>query len=361
MRTLPTSNKIKINWLLIKEKDGAADNKINITAASPHSIVSGKLLKIDKYKTESSFLPQENENPINTAIEASIAEAKVSHQNKIYYPEINLNKLDVARYYEFAANWILPYIKARPLSIFRCINGIAGNCFFQKHLPSQSLKNIINIKIKKDDKEIDSFMVKTINGLIELIQLGALEIHIWGERCPHNGYPDQIVFDLDPGENIIWQQVIDTGLLLRDILAELNLTSFVKTTGGKGLHINVPIKPIYYWQQIHAFAKTIANTLVKLNPSLYIATAVKTERQNKIFIDYLRNSQGATSIAPYSTRAKPGALIATPLTWDELNLKIHSNHFTLINIKERLRCLKEDPWESFLTLNQQLPNNMLAY
>lgn len=360
----------KTNWLLRKEQDEAADKTTDITAERPESVISGKKLQIDSESSASLAKPKKstvkktkiaNRKKKSDSITNSpvIAGVTISHPDKIFYPEINLTKLAVAQYYEAIAQWMLPYIKGRPLNVLRCPDGIAGECFFQKHLTHKLPAGIEKIAIAQNDKTIDSFIIKNITGLIHLAQLGVLEFHVWGEIYTHSGKPDQIIFDLDPETNIGWQQIIETALLLKDILTDLDLTSFVKTTGGKGLHIEVPIKPIYTWQQIHNFAKAIANTLVKLNPDLYIATAAKAKRRNKIFIDYLRNSQSATAVAPYSLRARTGAPIATPLTWEEVSKKIPSNYFTINNISARLSKLKKDPWLKFFKLKQTLTKEML--
>jgi bifunctional non-homologous end joining protein LigD len=298
-------------------------------------------------------LKQNNHN------ESVVAGVTITHPDKIFYPTIKLSKLAVARYYESVADWLLPYVKNRPLNIMRCPDGIEGECFFQKHITHKLPAGIEQVTITQNDKTMDSFIIKNISGLINLVQFGALEFHTWGESSLQSGHPDQVIFDLDPETNITWPQIIETALLLKDVLADLDLISFVKTTGGKGLHIVVPLKPIYNWQQIHQFAKAVANTLVKLNPKLFIATTAKAKRSHKIFIDYLRNSQGATAIAPYSTRARAGAPVAMPLAWDELSEKITSNYFTVNNIQERLAKLKRDPWQKFFKLKQILSKEIL--
>lgn len=350
LRTPSFKKNNKTNWLLRKEQDKAADKTNDITAERPESVISGGKLSIDQSPSKIKAKVASN----------NVAGVTITHPDKIFYPEINLSKIAIARYYESVADWILPYVKERPLSVMRCPDGITSDCFFQKHLKHKLPKDIERISINQNGKIVNSFIINSMAGLINLVQLGVLEFHTWGESYSHSGYPDHVIFDFDPEANITWQQTIEATLALREILYDINLVSFVKTTGGKGLHVVVPVKPIYTWQQIHHFAKSIANTLAKLNPNLFIATAAKAKRHNKIFVDYLRNSQSATAIAPYSTRARPNAPIATPLAWEELSEKIPSNYFTVNNIAKRLANLKTDPWKKFFKLKQTISKEILA-
>lgn len=288
-----------------------------------------------------------------------VANVKISNPNKIFFPSIQLTKLGMAKYYYTIAKRMLPHIKNRPLNILRCPDGIAGECFRQKHLTHQLPLSIEKTSFKHKDKKIDGFIIRNIQGLINLVQLGAVEFHIWGELYSRQGFPDQIVFDLDPDTRITWPQLVDAAFLLKKTLLNLKLKSFVKTTGGKGLHITVPIKPIYTWSQIHTFAKAVANTLVKLNPSLFIATMSKDKRKNKIFIDYMRNSEGATFIAPYSIRINSSASVALPLSWAQLKKTTSSDEFTVENIADFLARSKKQPWENFFRLRQKFTKEII--
>jgi bifunctional non-homologous end joining protein LigD len=191
-------------------------------------------------------------------------------------------------------------------------------------------------------------------GLFGLVQLGALEIHTWGSRADDFEHPDILVFDLDPDVAVEYQAVIDAAHALRQAFAQVNLESFVKTTGGKGLHVCVPITPELGWEQIKSFTGHVAEAMAQGSPELYVATQSKAKRKGKTFIDYLRNARGATFIAPYSTRARANAPVATPLDWDELSTKLPPSHFTLRNLPERLARLKHDPFERLAQLRQRL-------
>ncbi len=295
----------------------------------------------------------------NTTTKSTVAGVLIKNPDKIFFPEINLTKLELAQYYHAVAKWMLPYIKDRPLNILRCPDGIEGECFRQKHLTHKLPAAIKKIMIKHKGSKMDGFLIHDVEGLINLIQLGSVEFHIWGELYSQQGFPDQIVFDLDPDSEVDWRQMIDAAFLLKDVLLDLKLISFVKTTGGKGLHVTIPIKPLYSWQQVRAFAQAVANTLVKINPKLFIATASKTKRKNKIFVDYFRNIEGATFVAPYSTRVHPSAPIAMPLTWNELKKTTASDDFTVMNTQQRWARLKKDPWHNFFHLKQIFTKELL--
>ena len=194
-----------------------------------------------------------------------------------------------------------------------------------------------------------------VTGLLSLVQAGVVEIHPWGSTIDKLEQPDRLIFDLDPGENVPWTAVIDAAHDVRDRLAALGLQSFVKTSGGKGLHTVAPIHPEAGWAEIKHFAKIFAETMAKQRPDRYVATASKRARDERIFVDYLRNDRGATAVAAYSTRALPRASVSTPLEWDELSPGLRSDRFAVGNLLHRLSSLKRDPWQGFFKLRQRLP------
>lgn len=278
----------------------------------------------------------------------------LSNPDKILYLEQKITKLDLANYYEHVQNWILPHITKRFLTIVRCPEGQQKKCFYQRHL-DEKIKNIYTLHHQTKSTKADTyFYVKDKFGLITLVQLGVLEIHPWGCRIDSPEKPDLIIFDLDPSPEVKWRKVIEAAFFVKENLGKLNLTSFVKTTGGKGLHIVVPIKRLYSWDKIKLFAQTFVTYLQALNPDLYVSQLSKSKRKGKIFIDYLRNQRGASAIAPYSTRAKKNAPIATPLAWNELSPQIKSDTFTIKTLPKRLAHLSKDPWEGFFSLKQTL-------
>lgn len=278
----------------------------------------------------------------------------LSNPDRILYPEANITKLDLAEYYEEIHQWILPYIINRPLTLLRCPKGWNNKCFYQKHLHDISTKHLYKIDIKEKSKTRTYTYIKDLDGLLSLVQLGVLEIHAWGCHIDDIEHPDMITFDLDPAPDVPWSKVMQCAKFIRKQLTAIKLNSFVKTTGGKGLHIVVPIKPYYDWSQIKDFTHAFVAALVAQNPHDFVSTITKSKRKGKIFIDYLRNQRGATAVAAYSTRARENCPVSTPLSWEELSSKIKSNTFTIQNLPKRLKKLKKDPWAGFLKLKQSL-------
>lgn len=283
----------------------------------------------------------------------------LSHPDKLLYPDVNITKLDLANYYNQIAEWILPYILQRPLTLLRCPNGEKKKCFYQRHLTSKT-ENLYAISLSdKTNKSEPYLYIKNILGLMELIQLGVLEIHPWASQIDKIEKPDFITFDLDPGLDTEWKKLIEAAYFVKDNLQKINLKSFVKTTGSKGLHVVIPIKRLYGWDKVKIFAHTFTQYLVMQNPQLLVANMSKAKRRGKIFVDYLRNQRGASSIAPYSTRIRANAAVATPLNWNELTTRIKSDTFTVKNLPQRLAKLKHDPWKDFFIIKQKLSLPMI--
>ena len=201
--------------------------------------------------------------------------------------------------------------------------------------------------------------IDDVAGLISLVQMGVLEIHVWGSRAGQLEKPDRLIFDLDPDPSVDWPQVVTAAREVRRLLEELGLTSFLKTTGGKGLHLVVPVQPRTEWDEAKAFCRAVADFMVRAAPDRFIATMSKAARKGKIFIDYLRNGRGATAVAPFSTRAKPGATVSAPIAWEELSPKLRSDHFTIENMPARLAKLKQDPWADMAKTRQSITAAMM--
>jgi bifunctional non-homologous end joining protein LigD len=238
------------------------------------------------------------------------------------------------------------------LSLLRCPSGTAAKCFFAKH-PWHGLDASVR-RVDTGDKE-PTIAVDDLTGLLSLVQASVVEIHPWGSTIDHLEKPDRLIFDLDPGENVRWEVVIEAAHDVHDRLAALSLQSFVKTSGGKGLHIVAPIQPEAGWEEVKTFTKTVADTMAKERPDRYVATVAKRARRARIFVDYLRNDRGATAIAAYSTRTLLRASVSTPLSWNELSPGLRSDHFTVGNLLHRLSRLKRDPWQGFFKIRQRLP------
>ncbi len=280
----------------------------------------------------------------------------LTHPKKLLYPTDNITKQDISQYYLAIKDWILPYIINRPLSILRCPGGIDSACFYQKHLPEDNKANAIQtISIQEKTKRENYIYIKNIEGLMQLIQMGTLEIHPWGAAITNIERPDYLTFDLDPADDVPWKNVVNAAFLLKDEFEHLGLTTFLKTTGGKGLHIVIPIQPRYTWAQVNHFAKTFSHYLMLKFPDQFIDTMSKSKRKGKIFVDYLRNHRGATAVAAFSTRARKGAPVSMPLTWEKLTPKVHADHFTVLNGVKHINKLSVDPWQGFFSIKQKLP------
>jgi bifunctional non-homologous end joining protein LigD len=289
-----------------------------------------------------------------------VAGIALSHPERIVYPEQGLTKLDLARYYEAIANWILPYVVNRPLTLVRCPQGRGHHCFYQRHVTESTPQPLRGVTIEEKDGPAECVVLDDLAGLVTLVQMGVLEIHPWGSRADDPERPDRLVFDLDPGEGVAWKAVIEGAKRVRDKLEELGLESFVRTTGGKGLHVVVPLVRRAGWDEAKAFAESVANALVQEEPDKYLATMSKARRRGKVFVDFFRNQRGATAVGSYSTRAREGAPVATPLAWNELTPKLSAAQFTVITVPGRLAKLKKDPWKDFPTVRQSLTAKILS-
>ncbi|MFN2378350.1 MAG: DNA ligase D [Candidatus Binatia bacterium] len=279
----------------------------------------------------------------------------ISNSSKVLYPDPGVTKGELAAYYAAVAPWILPHVAGRPLTILRCPDGYDGECFFQKNaagLPPEIER--VAIPNPKGGKDSTYGVVRDAAGLVALLQLGALEFHIWGSKVEHLEKPDRIVFDLDPGPGVPWREVVEGAHFVRATLAKLGLTSLALLTGGKGVHVVLFVKPEYGWAIVKEFAHAVVKSIVRSDPARYTAHLAKVHRQGKIFLDYLRNGRGATAVAPYSTRSRPGAPVAVPIDWKELIDDIAPDEFHVRDLQERLQRLKADPWTDAAAAPQSL-------
>ena len=283
---------------------------------------------------------------------------RLTHPAKILDTESGLTKQMLADYYWAIGENMLPHIADRPISLVRCPESSTKPCFYQKHVNAMLPRNIGTVMIsdKQSGKPEPYITLSSQESLASLAQLGVLEIHPWGSCNDDIEHPDRIIFDLDPDESLEWSTVTEAAIDVRKRLKKLGLESFLKTTGGKGLHIVVPIKPELDWVTIKSFTRNFVLTMEKASPKLYLSKMTKAARIGKIYLDYLRNERGATAVAPYSPRARTGAPVSMPLAWKELNLK-ERPEFRVSNYAEWQARLKSDPWKNLLSLRQTLPKN----
>jgi bifunctional non-homologous end joining protein LigD len=282
----------------------------------------------------------------------------LTHPERILWPEAGITKQGLADYYADIADWILPHIGGRVLSLLRCPSGTNEQCFFAKHPFAGLSKAVRQVDVGEPEPML---ALDSLEGLLSLVQAGVVEIHPWGSRVDDLDHPDRLIFDLDPGEGAPWDAVIAAAGEVRDRLHARGLTSFVKTTGGKGLHVVVPIEPTARWEEAKAFTASVAEAMAADHPERYVATITKRARRGRIYIDYLRNDRGSTAVAAYSTRSLPQASVSTPLAWEELSNGLRSDHFTVGNLRNRLAFLKRDPWQGFFSARQRIPGRVEAF
>lgn len=284
------------------------------------------------------------------------ARIALTHPDRIYWPKEGVTKQGLADYYAQVWPFMAPFVVDRPLSLLRCPDGIDGKQrFFQKHAWRGMNKAVGQIKDPKDKSGEPLLRILDFDGLAALVQSATLEIHPWGATTKALEKPDMITMDLDPGEDVAWSAVIEGAQLLKQLIEADGLTAFVKTSGGKGLHVVVPLKPSANWAAVKAYAKALATAAARAEPDKYLAVATKAKRKGRIFIDYLRNGRGATAVAPFSTRARPGAAVSTPIAWEELTDAIGPASFTVDTVPNRLAALKQDPWEGFFDAAGTVP------
>ena len=271
---------------------------------------------------------------------------ELTHPDRLYWPDDGVTKQGLADYYAEVWPRMAPFVVGRALALVRCPDGVTGQKFFQKHAWKGVSAAIALVEDPREKGE-PLISIRDLDGLTALVQMAVLEIHPWGSTVSDWERPDTIVMDLDPGEDVAWETVIEAATEVRRRLEEAGLAAFVKTSGGKGLHVVAPVKPKAEWPAVKAFTKAIADAMAADSPDRYVATIVKAKRTGKILIDYLRNQRGMTAIAAYSTRARPGAAVSMPIGWDELGPGIGPAHFTVFNAPARLAALARDPWDGF--------------
>jgi bifunctional non-homologous end joining protein LigD len=277
---------------------------------------------------------------------------KLTHPDRIYWEDVGITKQDLADYYTAVWKWMAPHVTGRVLALVRCPEGATAECFFQKHASAGVDKKRLHLVAEPDGDQ--SISVDDLDGIIALVQAGVLEIHTRGTTIDHLEEADRLVFDLDPGPGIGWKDIVAAARDVRERLAALGLKSFLKTSGGKGLHVVLPIR-YTPWDDAKAFCRSIAEQMAADHPDRYTATVKIAARGNRIFIDYLRNSREATAVAPYSTRARPGAPVSAPITWEELGTLKSASRYTVQNLSQRLARLRKDPWKDIGRMKQALP------
>jgi len=296
-------------------------------------------------------MPRKGEPP--APVRAVVAGVRLSTPDRVYYPESGITKSELAQYYERMADRVLPGLVQRPLSLVRCPEGREGECFYQKRAWRSIPDAVPRVVVKKGRPAYA--MVSDLSSLVALVQVGVLEVHAWGARADALERPDVLVVDIDPDPALPWSRVAEAAFLLRELLETLELFPFVRSTGGKGLHVVVPLVPRSTWDELKQFAQAVAGQLVRAAPDRFTATMSKARRPGKIFLDIFRNAPEATAIASWSTRARPGAPVAATLAWSELEAN-QAPRVTLRDAPARLEL--PDPWASFEGSRRRLTESM---
>jgi bifunctional non-homologous end joining protein LigD len=282
------------------------------------------------------------------------APVRLTHPGKVLDAESGMTKQMLADYYWSVAEWMLPHVADRPVSLVRCPEGSGNPCFFQKHVNHLLPAGIGSIDIADKKGKVEPYItLNTAEALAGLAQIGVLEVHPWGSQNEDLERADRLIFDLDPDETLAWKVLAEAASEVRSRLKKIGLESFLKTTGGKGLHVVAPIQPELEWPAIKEFAHSFVNAMAKANPALYLTKMTKSERKGKIYLDYLRNERGATSVAAYSPRARIGGPVSMPLDWTELKLA-ERPVFRVTELAEWRDRLKKDPWKKMAAVKQRV-------
>ena len=298
-----------------------------------------------------------NRSPRRTADAVVVAGIPLSHANRVIFPELGVSKLDLARYYESIANWIVPHLEGRPLTLLHCPAGMTGPCGYLKHAKAWGPSALRRVRIQEKTKVGEYLVADSISAVVALAQMGVVEIHTWNSDAKDVDRPNRIVWDLDPGPAVSWTATVAAARLLHDVLRTLGLASWVKTTGGQGLHVVVPIAPSRPWSECLSFSKDVSEALVRTNPTLYTTAFSKRGREEKILIDYLRNNRTNTSVCAYSPRARSGAPVSVPIDWADLQRR--PPRWNLITVQRRLQRLRVDPWAGYWRSQQRIAKDAI--
>jgi bifunctional non-homologous end joining protein LigD len=296
--------------------------------------------------------------PELTLISPRVSGVRISHPDRVIYPDLSISKLQLARYFERVGEWILPHVAGRPLTLVHCPAGLAAPCNYLKHAKAWGPNALRRVRIQEKTKIGEYLVADSIEAVVSLAQMGVVEIHTWNSTADDVERPNRLVWDLDPGPDVTWPQVVAAAKLVRDVLATLGLTSWVKTTGGRGLHVVVPLAPRRRVAACLQFSQAVAQAIERTNTRLYTTTFAKAGRERKILIDYLRNNRTNTSVCAFSPRARPGAPVSMPIEWSEL--REPPGRWTMLTVPRRVAHLRRDPWTKYWTSAQNITDASFA-
>src|SRR5688572_7093956 len=284
-------------------------------------------------------------------MDASVRGIRISNPDRVVYPDLGRTKLDLVRYYDAVTERMLPHVENRPLTLVHCPAGLQAPCNYMRHRRVWGPSVLKRVAIKEKTKTGEYLAVVNLEGIVALAQMGIIEVHTWNSTIDDVERPNRTVWDLDPGPDVAFADVIKGAIAVRNLLDTLGLQSWVKTTGGHGIHVVAPLTPQRQWDECLAFAKAVAEALSRTDPSRYTTTFAKAGREQKILIDYLRNNRTNTSVAAFSARAKPSATISMPVSWKQLTARLQPAAFTVTTAPKKLRT---DPWRDYWTCKQKI-------
>ncbi|CAN5331649.1 hypothetical protein BH10PSE17_BH10PSE17_01680 [soil metagenome] len=278
---------------------------------------------------------------------------RITHGERVIDASTGITKAELVAWYDKAADALLPHLAARPVSLVRAPDGIEAEIFFTKHSAPSRMPLLTQLDPSLDPAHPPLIAIASAGALVQAAQFNTVEFHTWNATVKKIEQPDRFVFDLDPGEGSTWSALQDGARQVRALLDELGLVSFLKTSGGKGLHIVVPVTPKLEWDAVKNFSKQVVDHLADTRPAQFVAKSGPANRVGRIFIDYLRNGRGSTTVAAFSARARPGLGVSVPIGWDELEALDSAAHWTIRNAEERLGAA-HDPWAAYARTRQTL-------
>jgi bifunctional non-homologous end joining protein LigD len=285
-----------------------------------------------------------------TGFAPTVAGVRISHPERLIYRDLEISKIELARYYERIAEWVVPHVAGRPLTLVHCPAGVAGPCHFLKHAKAWGPNALRRVRIQEKTKVGEYLVADSVEAVVSLAQMGIVEIHTWNSTADDVDRPNRVVWDLDPGPMVSWKQIVKAATLVRDVLETLGLRSWVKTTGGHGVHVVVPLKPKRTVGECLEFSRAVSEAITKSDPRTYTTAFAKAGRERQILIDYLRNNRTNTSVCAFSPRARPGATVSMPLGWDDLVSP--PDRWTLLTVPDHLERRRTDPWNDYWSAAQ---------
>jgi DNA ligase D-like protein (predicted polymerase)/DNA ligase D-like protein (predicted 3'-phosphoesterase) len=365
VRMKPRANERQPAWLLIKERDDAARpaSEFNVVEAEPDSVLTrGRTAKAAaERKAATASKPATKAKAGKTAAlpTALPKGTRITHPERVIDADSGITKGDLIAYYAAVAPLLLPHLKARPVALLRATAGVQGQQFFQKHADSTELLHVKLLDPSLDPGHEALMEITDLDGLLSTAQMNTIELHTWNATTRAITKPDRMVFDLDPGEGVAWPQVQEAATLLHAMLDEVGLKSFVKTSGGKGLHVVVPLRPRLTWETVKRFSQAIVVHLAETIPERFVAKSGPKNRVGKVYVDYLRNGWGSTTACAWSARARPGLGVSVPIDWKELAAISGGAHWTIATVAERLP-VGNTPWNAYGESRQGLARAMKA-